>query len=203
MYHPSGNTSCTFIYYLHRSASSAPAGTHNAIDADPRTGREPFPKPRALVLPMVKFGQAKPDGLGHTDTTMIQLAAISSIINSVSQFFTGAQARRAGTPPISSQRLTEGFMRFFFKRPVITSPHISDQFIAYTGNTDLAILLNKDTLTLWFSPSRKTPQAKVLGVWSYSSFEVCCDAIHFLEHRRSHFALYTSTMLWPRNVTLT
>ena len=24
-------------------------------------------------------------------------------------------------------------------------PHISDQFLAYTGNTDLAILLNKDT----------------------------------------------------------
>ena len=24
-------------------------------------------------------------------------------------------------------------------------PHITDQFIAYTGNTDLAILLNKDT----------------------------------------------------------
>ena len=36
-------------------------------------------------------------------------------------------------------------MRLFFKKPVITSPHISDQFIAYTGNTDLAILLNKDT----------------------------------------------------------
>ena len=44
--------------------------------------------------------------------------------------------------------------------------HISDQFIAHTGNTDLAILLNKDT----FEPdpiilllSGKTPQAKVLG----------------------------------------
>ena len=55
---------------------------------------------------------------------------------------------------------------------------------------------------LWFSPSRKTPQAKVPGVWSHSSFEACCDALHFLEHRRLHFALYTSTMSWPRNVTL-
>ena len=27
-------------------------------------------------------------------------------------------------------------------------PHISDQFIAYTGNTDFAILLNKDTFEL-------------------------------------------------------
>ena len=33
-------------------------------------------------------------------------------------------------------------------------PHISDQFIAYTGNTDLAILLNKDTFE---------PDPRVLG----------------------------------------
>ena len=32
-----------------RSASTALAGTHNAIGADPRTGSGPFPKPRALV----------------------------------------------------------------------------------------------------------------------------------------------------------
>ena len=35
-------------------------------------------------------------------------------------------------------------MRLFFKMPVIISS-TSDQFIAHTGNTDLAILLNKDT----------------------------------------------------------
>ena len=45
-------------------------------------------------------------------------------------------------------------------------PHISDQFMAYTGNTDLAILLNKTplSLTLWFSRSRPTLRAKLLGV---------------------------------------
>ena len=59
-------------------------------------------------------------------------------------FFSGIQARRAGTPPISLRRSVEGSMRLFFKKPVII-PHISDQFIAHTGNTDLAILLNKDT----------------------------------------------------------
>ena len=37
-------------------------------------------------------------------------------------------------------------MRLSFKKPAITSSHISDQFIAYIGNTDVAILLNKDTL---------------------------------------------------------
>ena len=39
-----------------RSASTALAGTHNPVGADPRAGTGPFPKPRALILPMVKFG---------------------------------------------------------------------------------------------------------------------------------------------------
>ena len=51
-----------------RSASTALAGTHNPVGEDPRAGTGPFPKPRALVLPMVKFGQSKPDGLSYIDT---------------------------------------------------------------------------------------------------------------------------------------
>ena len=51
-----------------RSASTALAGTHNPVGADPRAGTGPFPKRRALVLPMVKFGQSKHDGIGHIDT---------------------------------------------------------------------------------------------------------------------------------------
>ena len=51
-----------------RSASTALAGTHNPVGADPRAGTGPFPKPRALVLLVVKFGQSKPDGLGYIDT---------------------------------------------------------------------------------------------------------------------------------------
>ena len=43
-----------------RSASTAPAGTHFAIGADPRAGRGPFPKLRPVVLPMVRFGLPKP-----------------------------------------------------------------------------------------------------------------------------------------------
>ena len=49
-----------------RSASTA--GTHNPVDTDPRAGTGPFPKPRALVLPLVKFGQSKPGGHGYIDT---------------------------------------------------------------------------------------------------------------------------------------
>ena len=50
------------------SASTALSGTHNPVGADPRAGTRPFPKPRALVLPIVKFGQSKLDGLGYIDT---------------------------------------------------------------------------------------------------------------------------------------
>ena len=37
--------------------STALAGTHNLVDADPRAWTGPLPKPRALVLPLVHFGQ--------------------------------------------------------------------------------------------------------------------------------------------------
>ena len=51
-----------------RSASTALVGTHSPIGSDPRAGTGPFPKPRALVLPMVHFGQSKPDGHSGLDT---------------------------------------------------------------------------------------------------------------------------------------
>ena len=51
-----------------RSASTALAGTYDPVDTDPRAGTGPFPKPRALVLPLVHFGQSKPDGHGYFDT---------------------------------------------------------------------------------------------------------------------------------------
>ena len=62
--HNADRSSATYKW----SASTALAGTHHANGADARAGRGPFPKPRALVLSMVKFGKAKPDGLGHIDT---------------------------------------------------------------------------------------------------------------------------------------
>ena len=54
--HPSGNTSCALSTTYKRSASTALAGTHNPVGADPRAGTGPFTKPLALVLPVVKFG---------------------------------------------------------------------------------------------------------------------------------------------------
>ena len=61
---------------------------------------------------------AKPNLTG-SDTLMLW-TVISCITNTVFQFLSGTQAQRAGTPPILSQRLVDGFMRLYFKKPVIT-----------------------------------------------------------------------------------
>ena len=39
-----------------RSASTAPAGTHNPLGFNLRTDADFFPKPKAVILPMVNFG---------------------------------------------------------------------------------------------------------------------------------------------------
>ena len=153
-YHPSGKyVVCSGATYK-RSASTDRVGTHNAIGADPRAGRGLFPKPRALVLPKVKFGQVKPDGLGRIDTADSDLMHHQYRL-SIPQWNPGP-ARRNPTNIIAA---TCGmFHAVIFQEAIDHVPHISDQFIVYTGNTDLAI---------WLSPSGKTPQAKVRGTWSY------------------------------------
>ena len=124
-----------------RSASTALAGTHHAIGADPRAGRGPFPKPRALVLSMVRFGQAKPDGLRHIDTADNDPRHHQYRL-SVLQWNPGP-ARKNPTNIIAATCRT--FQAVILQEASDHVPHITDQFIAYTGNTDLAILLNKDT----------------------------------------------------------
>ena len=51
-----------------RSASTALVGTHNLANTDACAGSVPFPEPRALVLPLVHFGQSKPEGHNGLDT---------------------------------------------------------------------------------------------------------------------------------------
>ena len=125
-----------------RSASTALAGTHNPVGADPRAGTGPFPKPRALVLPMVKFGQSKPDGLGHIDTADSDLMHHQYRL-SVLQWNPGP-ARRNTTNIIAAA--CGRFHAAILQEASDHVPHISDQFIAHTGNTDFAILLNKGHL---------------------------------------------------------
>ena len=124
-----------------RSASTALAGTHNPVGADPRTGTGPFPKPRSLVLPMVKFGQSKPDGFGYIDTVDSDLMHHQYRL-SVLQWNPGP-ARRHPTNIIAAA--CGKFLAVILQEASDHVPHISDQFIAYTGNKDLTILLNKDT----------------------------------------------------------
>ena len=124
-----------------RSASIALAGTHNPIGSDPCTGTGPFPKPWALVLPMVSFGQPKSDKLGTIATVDSDLMHHQFRL-SLLQWNPGP-ARRNPTNIVSAA--CGKFHAVLLQEASDHVPHISDQFKAYTGNTDLAILLNKDT----------------------------------------------------------
>ena len=90
---------------------------------------------------MVKFGQAKSDGLGHTDTADSDLMHHQYRL-SVLQW-NAVPARR--NPTNITEATCGRFHAVILQEASDHVPHISDQFIAYTGNTELAILLNKDT----------------------------------------------------------
>ena len=124
-----------------RSASTALAGTHNPVSSDPRTRIGPFRKPRALVLPMVNFGQPKSDRLGHIDTVDSDLMHHQYPL-SLLQWNPGP-ARRNPTNIVTAAG--GKFHAVILQEASDHVPHISDQFRAYTENMDLAILLNKDT----------------------------------------------------------
>ena len=130
-----------------RSASTALAGTHNLADTVPRAGTRPFPKPRAIVLPLVHFGQSKPEGHSGLDTADSDLMHHQFRL-SLLQWNPGP-ARRNPTNIVSAA--CGKFHAVILQGASDHVPHISDQFMAYTGNTDLAILLNKDT----FEPDPK------------------------------------------------
>ena len=141
---------------------------------------------------------AKPNLTGSD--TLILRTVTSCITNTVFQFFTGTQAGRAGTPPKTSQRLVDCFMRLYFKKPVIkffTSPISSLRTLATRTSPYFSTRIPLSHI-LRFSPSRKTPQAKRHGAWFYASFEVSCAAPLFTVLRRSHFAQYTFTLSSPK-----
>ena len=117
--------------------------------------------PRPVVLPMVSFGQSKPAGLGHihnADSDLMHHQFRLSILQ-----WNPAPARRNPTQIIAA---TCGrFHAVILQGASDHVLHITDQFIAYIGNMDLAILLNKDT----FEPDpvvltfREDPTSK--GTW--------------------------------------
>ena len=124
-----------------RSASTALMGTHNLANTDACAGSVPFPKPRALVLPLVHFGQSKPEGHTGLDTADSDLMHHQFRL-SLLQWNPGP-ARKYPSNIVSAG--CGKFHAVILQEASDHVPHISDQFMAFTGNTDLAILLNKDT----------------------------------------------------------
>ena len=100
-----------------------------------------FPKPRALVLPLVHVGQSKPDGHGYINT------ADSDLMHHQYRLFllqwNPGPARRNPTNIVSAA--CGQFHAVVLQEASDHVPHISEQFLVCTGNTNLAILLNKDT----------------------------------------------------------
>ena len=86
---------------------------------------------------------AKPNLTGSD--TLILWTVISCTTNTVFQFFSATQAQRAETATNIIAATCGRFHAVILQEASDHAPHITDQFIAYTGNTDLAILLNKDT----------------------------------------------------------
>ena len=108
---------------------------------DSRAGSVPFPKPRALVLPLVHFGQSKPqwhNGLDTADSDLMHHQFRLSLLQ-----WNPGPARKNPTNIVSAA--CGKFHAVILQEASDHVPHISDQFMAFTGNTDLAILLNKDT----------------------------------------------------------
>ena len=124
-----------------RSASTALAGTHNPVGSNLRTDAGLFPKPRAVVLPMVSFGQPKSNRLGPIATVDSDLMHHQFRL-SLLQWNPGP-ARRNPTNIVSAA--CGKFHAVILQEASDHVPHISDQFRVYTDSMDLAILLNKDT----------------------------------------------------------
>ena len=135
------HTSCALSYYLQEKCKYRPSGIPQSCWCRSYAGTGPFPEPRALLLPMVKFGQSKPDGLGHIDTADSDLMHHQYRL-SVLQWNPGP-ARRTPTNIIAAA--CGRFHAVILQEASDHVHHNADQFIAHTGDTGLAIMLNKDT----------------------------------------------------------
>ena len=174
-------------------------GTHpvrSATTGKRSAGTGPFPKPRALVLPLVHFGQSKHDGHGYIDTADSDLMHHQFRL-SILQWNPGPARRN---PTIIVFAACGKFHAFILQEASDHVPHISEQFLVCTGNTDLAILLNKDT----FESDPVVLTYKVDST-SKGTWRMVLLIVRGLLRRPSPtviFAQYTFAMSWLRNVTL-
>ena len=152
----------------------------------------------ALVLPLVHFGQSKPEGHSGLDTADSDLMHHQFRL-SLLQWNPGP-ARRNPTNIVSAA--CGKFHAVILQEASDHVPHISDQFMAFTGNTDLAILLNKDTFEPGPTVNTFKADSTSKGTWG-----MVLLIVRGLLRRPSltgspTVTFYTSTMLWLRNVML-
>ena len=125
-----------------RSASTAHAGTHDSTGSTLRTDAGLFPKPKAVILPMVNFGHPqsnRPGPIATADSDIVHHQFRLSLLQ-----WNPGPARRNPTNIVSA-----ACGKFHAVIPQEASDHVpqtSDQFMAFTGNTDLAILLKQGYL---------------------------------------------------------
>ena len=123
-----------------RSASTAHAGTHNSNGSCSLTNAVLFPKPKAVILPMVNFGQPRSSGpspIATADSDIMHHQFRLSLLQ-----WNPGPARRNPSNIVSAA--CGRFHAVILQEASDHVPHISTYFLAYTDNTDLAILL-KDT----------------------------------------------------------
>ena len=149
-----------------RSASTAYAGTHNSNGSCSRTEVAPFPKPNAVILPMINFDTPRPAAL----VPLPQRTAISCIINFAFPSYSGTQARRAEILPILSLLPVVGSMQLSSRKPATMSRTSLITSVHTLTTRTLPFCSTRTPLsqTLLFSRSRLTLRAKILGAWCYS-----------------------------------
>ena len=142
-----------------RGAGAALPRTHLVISAEARVGRGPFPKPMPAIILMVRFGPPKPSGHGNLHN------ADSDFMHH--QYRLSVLQWNPGTPPTSSQRLVDGFMRSSYKKPVIMC-HMSrtnswrTQVIRTSPSCSTGTHSSPTLQSLLFKQLR---QARTRGVW--------------------------------------
>ena len=112
-----------------RSASTALVGTHNLANTDACAGSVPFPKPRALVLLLVHFGQSKPEGYNGLDTVDSDLMHHQFRLSLLQR--NPGPARKNPTNIVSAA--CGKYHAVILQEASDHVPHISDQFMAFTG----------------------------------------------------------------------
>ena len=127
-------------------------------------------------------------------------ADIDLITFSVSRCFSGTHAQHAGTTQIIAA-ICGRFHAVILQEASVHVPQVSDQFIAYTGDTDLAILLNRGTFEPNVAVFAFHESSLSRDTWSMVVF-VVRGLLRRPSLSGTRLALFTFTMSWQKNAML-